>query len=297
MLSGKSGIGLAGPAGAFRPYDPAMKTVAGKRVLITGAAMGMGRMYAERAVAEGASDVILWDINEAALAETVVALEKDGGTVHSYRVDVSDAAAIAAAAEQVRSEVGDPEIVFNNAGIVRGNSYYWEAPPGDAELTVKVNTIAPMVIAREFLPAMVASDGECRLVNVASSAGFVANPRMAAYASSKWGAVGFSDSVRLELEQAGHKHVRVTTVCPYYVKTGMFDGAGSGLLLPLLEPEDVVNTAWKAMLKGTPFVVMPKTVLLNETIKGLVPLPLRDMLVGRVFGVHKTMENFTGRKD
>lgn len=259
--------------------------------------MGMGRMYAERAVAEGASDVILWDINEAALAETVVALEKDGGSVHSYRVDVSDPAAIAAAAEQVRSEVGDPEIVFNNAGIVRGNSYYWEAPPGDAELTVKVNTIAPMVIAREFLPAMVASDAECRLVNVASSAGFVANPRMAAYASSKWGAVGFSDSVRLELEQAGHKHVRVTTVCPYYVKTGMFDGAGSGLLLPLLEPEDVVKTAWKAMLKGTPFVVMPKTVLLNETIKGLVPLPLRDMLVGRVFGVHKTMDNFTGRKD
>lgn len=275
-----------------------MKTVEGKLVLITGAAMGMGRMYAERAVAEGARAVVLWDINEIALARTVADLQAAGATaVHAHVVNVADREAIAEAAERVRTEVGDPEIVFNNAGVVRGNKYFWETDSvADTEFTLQINALAPMFVAREFLPAMIASETECRLVNVASSAGFVANPRMASYAASKWAAIGFSDSVRVELEQAGHKHVKVTTVCPYYVKTGMFDGAKAGLLLPLLEPEDVVNTAWKAMKKGTAFVIMPKTVLLNETIKGLVPTPIRDLLVGKVFGVHKTMEEFTGRK-
>lgn len=274
-----------------------MKTVNGKIVLVTGAAMGMGRMYAERAVSEGAAAVVLWDVNETALAETTAALRAAGGTVHPYVVDVSSRAKVQRAAGHVRKEVGDPHIVFNNAGVVRGNAYFWETDSvRDTEFTIKINTLAPMFVAREFLPGMIASGEECRLVNVASSAGFVANPRMASYAASKWAAIGFSDSVRVELEQAGHQHVKVTTVCPYYVKTGMFDGAKAGLLLPLLEPEDVVAAAWKAMRKGTPFVIMPRTVLLNESIKGLVPTPIRDLLVGKVFGVHKTMEEFTGRR-
>ncbi|HET7689536.1 MAG TPA: SDR family NAD(P)-dependent oxidoreductase [Nocardioidaceae bacterium] len=272
-----------------------MKNVAGKKVLITGAAMGMGKMYAQLAVDEGAAAVILWDLNENALKETAEELRAAGGTVHEYVVDVSTREAVADAAARVRSEVGDPEIVINNAGIVRGNKYFWECDPTDSELTLKVNSLAPMLVAREFLPGMIDSGTDCRLVNVASSAGFVANPRMASYASSKWAAIGFSDSVRVELEQAGHDHVKVTTVCPYYVKTGMFDGAKAGLLLPLLEPEDVVNTTWKRMKKGSAFVIMPKTVLLNESIKGLVPTPLRDFLVGKAFGVHKTMEEFKGR--
>lgn len=274
-----------------------MKTVEGKLVLITGAAMGMGRMYAQRAVAEGARAVVLWDINEVALKDTVNELEAAGGTVRPYVVDVSRRTKIEQTAALVRKEVGDPEIVFNNAGVVRGNAYFWETDNArDTDFTVKINTLAPMFVAREFLPGMIASATDCRLVNVASAAGFIANPRMASYAASKWGAIGFSDSVRVELEQAGHRHVKITTVCPYYVKTGMFDGAKAGLLLPLLEPEAVVEAAWKGMKKGVPFVVLPKTVLLSESIKGLMPTPLRDFLGGRVFGVHKTMEDFTGRK-
>lgn len=274
-----------------------MKTVEGKLVLVTGAAMGMGKMYAQKAVAEKARAVILWDINEVALKDTANELQAAGGTVHSYVVDVSSRTKIEKAAAQVRSEVGNPEIVFNNAGVVRGNAYFWETDSArDTEFTMKINALAPMFVAREFLPGMIASGTDCRLVNVASAAGFIANPRMASYASSKWAAIGFSDSVRVELEQAGHKHVKVTTVCPYYVKTGMFDGARAGLLLPLLEPEDVVEAAWKGMKKGSAFVVLPRTVLLSESIKGLMPTPVRDFLGGKVFGVHKTMEDFTGRK-
>lgn len=274
-----------------------MQTVADKIILITGAAMGMGKLYAQRAVQENAATVVLWDINEAALKDTATELRKAGGNVHVQVVDVSDRTAIEAAARQLRAEVGDPDIVINNAGVVRGNSYFWESDSAkDTEFTIRINTLAPMFIAREFLPAMVASGKESRLVNVASAAGLTANPRMAAYAGSKWAAIGWSDSVRIELGQAGHDHVKVTTVCPYYVKTGMFEGAKSALLLPLLEPEAVVDEVWAQLKKGAPFVVLPKTALLADTIKGIFPTPIRDILTN-MLGVHRSMEDFKGRAE
>ena len=119
-----------------------MKTVEGKLVLITGAAMGMGRMYAQRAVAEGARAVVLWDINEVALKETVNELQAAGGTVHPMVVDVSSRTKVEKAAAQVRKEIGDPEIVFNNAGVVRGNAYFWETDNArDTEFTIKINQL------------------------------------------------------------------------------------------------------------------------------------------------------------
>lgn len=277
-----------------------MKTIENKKVLITGAAMGMGKLYAQLAAAEEAADIVLWDINEAALEETARELRKGSASavrVHTYVVDVSRQDAIEEAAERVRTEVGDIEILFNNAGVVRGNSYFWESDNSkDTVFTMKINAVAPMLVAREFLPGMIAADGECRVINVASAAGLTANPRMASYCGSKWAAVGWSDSVRLELEQAGHSHVKVTTVCPYYISTGMFDGAKAAPLLPILAPETVVDEVWKQMKKGAPFVILPKTVLLSEVFKGILPTSVRDFVAGRVLGVYKTMEHFTGRE-
>src|SRR5919198_1398832 len=103
-----------------------MKTVEGKIVLVTGAAMGLGKLFAQTAVREKAAAVVLWDINEGALKDTAAELEAEGGTIHSYVVDVSSAESIIKAAEQVRMEVGDVQILVNNAGIVRGNGYFWE---------------------------------------------------------------------------------------------------------------------------------------------------------------------------
>src|SRR5690606_36309419 len=144
--------------------------VKGKIVLITGAAMGLGRLFAEKAVAEGAEAVVLWDINEQALVETADALQAAGGRVDGYIVDVSSADEIEATAAIVREEIGEIDILFNNAGIVRGNSYFWELDDvSQIQLTMAINSIAPMLVAREFLPGMIAKTGECRIVNIASS--------------------------------------------------------------------------------------------------------------------------------
>jgi short-subunit dehydrogenase len=272
-----------------------MKSVAGKTVLVTGGAMGLGKLFAQTAVREKAS-VVLWDINEGALKDTAAELEADGGTVHPYVVDVSSADAISTAAQAVRDEVGDVHVLVNNAGIVRGNGYFWETKARDVEQTMLINGIGPMLVAREFLPAMVESGEECRVVNLASSAGLNAVPRLAAYSGSKWAAVGWSDSVRLELEQAGHRHVRVTTVCPTYINTGMFDGAKGIFLTPMLEQEQVVAGAWKEMLKGSPFLIIPWTSRFNKVVSGVLPTRARDMWLRRT-GVYNSMAEFTGHAE
>ena len=275
-----------------------MKSVIGKRVLVTGAAMGMGRLFAERAIAERASTVVLWDVDESALNETLAELDDGRSDVSGYVVDVSDATAVADTAAAVLDDLGRVDVLINNAGVVRGNRYFWETDlERDAKFTIDVNTLAPMYVTHALLPAMIEAPGECRLLNLASAAGFTPNPRMAAYAASKWAVIGWSDSVRLELKQAGFDHVKVTTVCPYYTRTGMFDGAKSAPLLPLLDPDDVVDESWKAMLAGRSFVVLPRTVQLGEILKGVLPIDVRDFIADRVFGVYHTMEDFTGRDE
>jgi all-trans-retinol dehydrogenase (NAD+) len=273
-----------------------MRSVKGKRVLVTGGAMGMGRLFAERAIDEGAAAVALWDINEPALNATLADLADGPSDVSGYVVDVSDPAEIAATAADVLDDLGHIDVLVNNAGIVRGNAYFWETDPArDTTATIDVNTLAPMYVAHAFLPGMIAAQGETRMLNLASAAGFTPNPRMAVYAASKWAVIGWSDSVRLELKQAGHEHVKVTTVCPYYVGTGMFEGAKSAPLLPILDPHEVVDEAWTAMLAGSPFVVLPKTVMLSEMLKGMVPIGVRDFIADHVIGVYHTMDEFTGR--
>ncbi|MCX4092699.1 SDR family NAD(P)-dependent oxidoreductase [Nocardia sp. alder85J] len=273
-----------------------MDTVAGTTVLITGAARGLGRSFAARAVAERAAHVVLWDIDAAALAEAAAALTAAGvSRIHRYVVDLSDRQAIADTAAAVRAAVGDVDILVNNAGVVRGNGYFWETGDrGDIERTMAINALAPMYVALEFLPTMVAAGRPARLLNIASSAGLVANPRMSVYAASKWAALGWSDSVRLELDQAGHRHVRVTTVCPTYIDTGMFQGAKGFLFTPVLRQDEVVDTSWREMKKGAPLVVLPWTSRLNRAISGLLPLRLRDFYLNAV-GVYHSMDEFTGR--
>lgn len=275
-----------------------MKSVKGKRVLVTGGAMGMGRLFAERAIAEQAAAVVLWDVNEAALNDTLNELADSATEISGYIVDVADAEEVAGTAAIVLDDLKGIDVLINNAGVVRGNKYFWETDlEHDTKATIDINTLGPMYVAHEFLPAMIAESGECRMLNLASAAGFTPNPRMAVYAASKWAVIGWSDSVRLELKQAGLDHVKVTTVCPYYVRTGMFDGARSAPLLPILDPADVVEEAWGAMLAGRPFVVMPKTVMLSEMLKGVVPTGVRDFIADHVIGVYHTMDDFTGRAE
>ncbi|MFU8946311.1 SDR family NAD(P)-dependent oxidoreductase [Mycetocola zhadangensis] len=271
-------------------------TVAHAKVLITGGASGMGRLYAERAIREEAASVTLWDIDPLALDATASALSGYGTVVHTRVVDVSQLGNVRDAARHELDAGRVPDVLINNAGIVRGNDYFWNTDSErDTEPTMRINAIAPMHVTREFLPAMIADNGhQKRILNVASAAGTLSNPRMSVYAASKWALIGWSDSVRLELERSGNHHVKITTFCPSYVSTGMFEGARGPLMTPLLAPDVAVSRAWQAMLSGKPFRMTPWTVTLARGLKGILPTAAWDVVADRVFSVYSTMDDFTG---
>ena len=270
--------------------------VRGAVVLITGGARGMGELYARRAVAGGARAVALWDIDEERAESLAADLGRSGVDVRDYVVDVSQPGSIREGVARVRDEVGAPDILINNAGIVRGAPFWEHDPVNDIEATIRVNTLAAMWLTREVLPHMIADPSRPkRILNIASAAGTLANPRMSVYAASKWAMIGWSESVRLELSAAGHRHIAVTTFCPSYVSTGMFAGARGPLLTPVMTPVQATAAAWRGMLRGTPMVLRPWTVKLAMALRGLLPTRAWDAIAGRVFRVYSSMDAFTGR--
>jgi short-subunit dehydrogenase len=89
--------------------------------------------------------------------------------------------------------------------------------------------------------------------------------------------------------------VKITTVCPSYISTGMFDGASKMFLTPILKPEDVVRDVWREMLKGGPFLITPWSSRLNVALVGAMPVKIRDRFL-RAVGVYDSMANFHGHK-
>ncbi len=260
--------------------------------LITGAAGGMGALHARRALSEGAS-VVLLDRDAEALAATAQALGSPG-RVSTVVVDLTDRDALEAAATTVLDAHGAPSLVVNNAGIVHAG-LSWEVFPEDVERTLAINLAAPIHLNRALLPAMVADGSRRRAVlDVSSASATVPVPRMSAYAATKWGLLGYGESLRVELEQAGHHHVSVTTFCPSYVSTGMFAGARGPLMTPVMTPDRAVAAAWRGVLAGTPVVFAPAAVALGPLLRGVLPTRAFDVVAGRL-GVYSSMAAFTGR--
>jgi len=268
-----------------------MYSIAGKTMLVTGGNRGMGKLFCEHGVAEGAS-IIIWATNEQAMQETAEELTHRGGKVSTYKVDVSDRKDIEKAAENVLKEHGTVDILINNAGIVV-SGYFWEHTYDQIEKTMRINSEAMMYICRAFLPGML-EKREGRIVNMASAAGLLSNPKMSVYCASKWAVNGWSDSLRLELEQQGYSNICVTTVTPGYVDTGMFKGARAPLMTPILAPGPFVEKVWESMKKGKVVVRSPWTVYMVAIMKGMLPIRLFDFIFGNIFGVYKSMDEFKG---
>ena len=276
-----------------------MFTINNKTVLITGAAMGMGKLYALKAAQEKAKQIILWDIQESQLRETVNLLKNKGANVAGTVVDLSQLESIKEVALATKSLPGFSgiDVLINNAGVISGNQFFWKLDEKkDIDVTMAINALAPMYVTLQFIKEMIADTAkEKRILNVASAAGLVSNPNMSVYAASKWAALGWSDSLRLELKKSGYSHMRVTTFCPTYISTGMFAGAKSMLLMPIVTPESAVDTAWSAMKRGKAIVYKPFTVSLSGLVKGILPLPIWDWVAEHILRIYNSMDNFTGR--
>ncbi|MEO1021576.1 MAG: SDR family oxidoreductase [Bacteroidota bacterium] len=264
-----------------------------KTVLVTGGASGIGLKMGRQALVRGAKHLILWDINEDKLITAAAHLQKEGFEVTTQIVDVSSTGDVRQAAELVRMDVGPVDILFNNAGIVVGKPFT-EHSIEDIERTLGVNTTGLMLVAKAFIPDMIET-GSGHIINIASAAGLTSNPGMTVYAASKWAAVGWSDSLRLEFKKEDIP-IRVLTVMPSYINTGMFAGVTTPFMTPLLDPDDITKKILDAVEHDKVILREPLIVKFAPFLKGVLPQKIYDFVAGNLFRVYSSMDTFIGRK-
>ncbi len=187
----------------------------GRVAVVTGGARGIGLAVAHRLAASGAA-IALWDKDAAKLAEVRGTLP---GVVSTQALDLTDEAAVRAAAAATEAEHGRVDVLVNNAGITGGNAPTWELPVDEWRRVIEVNLIGPYLVAAALAPGMKAR-GYGRIVNVASVAGKEGNPNASHYSASKAGLIGFTKSLGKELAQSG---VLVNCVTPAAAKTELFN--------------------------------------------------------------------------
>ncbi|MFI6214626.1 SDR family oxidoreductase [Nocardia brasiliensis] len=191
------------------------RTVRDAKVLITGAASGIGRATAQAAAAAG-GQLVLTDIDAGGLDTTVADIRRDGGRVLVAKAfDITDYDAVTAFAEQVHAEHGSLDIVMNIAGTSAWGTVenlehkHWRR-------MVEVNLMGPIHVIENFVPPMVRAARGGALVNVSSAAGLLALPWHAAYSAGKYGIRGVSEVLRFDLDQHG---IAVHLVVPGAVDT------------------------------------------------------------------------------
>lgn len=262
-----------------------------KTLLITGAASGIGKRFAEKVAGYSGVTLLLWDRNPDQLNLIKQQLESKC-TVYVCDIDISDPGRIALEADRLIKQNFLPDIILNCAGIVVGK-FFHEHSSLDIERTIQINTTGSMWVIHAFLNEMIKM-GSGYIVNLGSASGYIGNPRMSVYAASKWGILGWSESLRIEMKQL-KTGVQITTVIPSYINTGMFDGVKAPLLTPILETDDMVDRMIRGIANGKDQIKAPFIVHFVPLLKAILPVSLFDWLAGNVLGVYHSMTSFKGR--
>ncbi|MEV0824057.1 SDR family oxidoreductase [Nonomuraea rubra] len=182
-----------------------------KVVVVTGAASGIGRALALRFAAEGASGVVVADLDEAGAAAVA---KEIGPRAVPVRVDVSSEPEVAALAD---TPFGPVDLFCSNAGIIGGHGL--DAPAEEWSRLYAVNVLAHVYAARAAIPSMAARGGGY-LLNTCSAAGLISCPGDAPYAVTKAAAVAFAEWVAIHHAPQG---IKVSVLCPQGVQTAMLE--------------------------------------------------------------------------
>jgi NAD(P)-dependent dehydrogenase (short-subunit alcohol dehydrogenase family) len=183
---------------------------------VTGAASGIGRATALEAARRGA-DVAICDVDEPALAAAADELRKLGVRVCARPADVSRPEAMQAFAAAAHDELGPVRLLVNNAGIGVGGAFL-DVPLEEWTRVVGTNLMGVVHGCAAFVPRMVETGRGGHVVNVASMAGYCAGAMMTSYHATKFGVIGFSESLRAELSVHG---IGVTAICPGVIDTNI----------------------------------------------------------------------------
>jgi all-trans-retinol dehydrogenase (NAD+) len=275
-----------------------MQQLKGKKVIVTGGAMGIGLATCRRLVREGCI-VTIWDLSEKELIAAEKELSAMGGRIFAYVCDVSDKDRVHELAAAARKDMGQVDILINNAGFVR-HGMFWEQPVENAVKQMDVNVNALFYSIHEFLPEMMVRNSG-HIVNVSSGVAISSAPGLAAYTTSKWAVWGLTDVLRLEVMTAGKKGVKFTSVHPGNIVTGMFEGFALNILGRLFAPpvkdHDVIakGIVEKGLKKQRHLVVIPWQIYIGMIARGLVP----NFILARIallVGLGSCVKNYKGRK-
>lgn len=266
-----------------------MKPLKGKKVVITGAASGIGSLLARCFAGEKAKCALI-DRDKRRLMECEDRLRELDADLDIYICDLSEREEVESCSKKILDDFGEIDILVNNAGVVSGGALT-ELDYEEIKNTLDVNLLGAIWLTRQFLPAMM-ERGSGHIVNIASSAGLQGVPRLTDYCASKFGLVGFSDTLRLELKAMGLKEIKVSCICPSYIGTGMFEGAKAPHLSSMENPEVAAMKIFDAIKKQKPYLLMPWSAHLIPLVK-LLPTEVSDWIAG-VFGVSSSMNDFAG---
>ncbi|CAM4505344.1 epidermal retinol dehydrogenase 2-like [Caretta caretta] len=273
---------------------PCKKNVAGEIVLITGAANGIGRQIALNFARLGAT-LVFWDIDEEGNKETTKLAKENGAKgVYAYKCDCSNREEVYRVADQVRKEVGDVNILINDAGIANVKTFL-DLPDADMEKTIRVNIMAQFWTCKAFLPAMIACN-RGHLVSISSGTGLIGANKLTDYSASKFAIIGFLESLAFELQAAGKKGIKTTIVCPSFVNTELSTGirVSRPLLLPILDVEYAGRKIVDAIREEKFYVFMPLTNCLSS-LKNFVPKKVL-LLAVEYAGIFNNLDGVRDRK-
>jgi all-trans-retinol dehydrogenase (NAD+) len=271
-----------------------MSEITGKNIVITGGARGMGRLMAMKMARLGGR-VVVYDVAAGALEALVDEICAAGWDARGYVCDVSDRREVYRLAAEVKAKVGPAHIVVNNAGIISGQRLL-DIPDERIEAVFGVNVLALFWVTKAFLPEMIERNSG-HIVTMASAAGLLGVNRQTDYSASKHAAIGFTESLRVELKKGGYTGIKTTIVEPFYTDTGMMEGVKSRFprLLPILKQEKVADRVIRAVLQDEQEIRVPFMLNLVPVFR-VLPVALFDR-VAEFFGVHESMEGFVGRSE
>jgi short-subunit dehydrogenase len=255
--------------------------VNGRTVLITGASSGIGEATA-LAMARGGARVLLLARRQRALEAVATRIANGGGQALAVPVDLTDLAAVDAAAQMIRANVGVPDVVVNNAGAGRW-LYVEETPRGEEAAMMAVPYLAAFAVTRAFLPGMLAR-GSGHIVNVTSLAAYLPWPGATGYAAVRWAMRGFSEALAADLAGTG---IGVSLVVPPEVDTPYFDtNPGTrpripniARLYPTLSADAVARAIVRAVERNRREVILPWTMRLTLLSHRLFPALGRWLVV------------------
>ncbi|XP_043736338.1 short-chain dehydrogenase/reductase family 16C member 6 isoform X2 [Cervus elaphus] len=222
--------------------------------------------------------------------------EKQDAKAFAYTCDCSNRQDVYRAADQVKKEVGNVTILINNAGVVTGREFL-KTPDHMVERSFLINAMSHFWTCKAFLPAMLEAN-HGHLVCISSVAGVTGINGLSDYCASKFAACGFAESLHFELRLLQKTNIKTTIVCPYFIKTGMFEGCSTKypLLLPMLKQEYAAQNILNAILEEQLYLILPRFFHIALLLKQVIS-PNMLMALAEYLGMDIALASFIEREN